>query len=371
MTAGDPSRPIDPRARIGALCLAAALAAALASAAATPAAETTVSADPPLAIVDHHVHLLGPDLLRDWKAMGVPFSRPDDAYLSAARLLAPGADHAPPVLAAAILVPMAHFYGNGELRAAVGLSLTEERERVARENDHVAREAARYPGRAVAYCAVDPLRPYAWEELRRCRAELASPGIKIHLGSARADLTDDAQLAELARIAGWAEAEEIALLLHFDPQRRGLEVADVERFLARVLAPYPRLELQIAHLGGSGGYGAWTRAVFRAFRDWLAAAEARGEPRPGVRFELSAAILEQESEGVAATTPEESAALAADLETVDPERLLFGSDAPVFDPTRYAALLGERLGWSRAELERHVSRRAPSLGGAAASPTSP
>jgi len=312
-------------------------------------------------IVDHHVHLLGPDLLRDWKAMGVPFSKPDEAYLSAARLLDPGADGAPPVLAAAVLVPMAHFYGNVELREAVGFSLAEERERVARENDHVAREARRWPGRAVALCAVDFRRPYAWDELRRCRGELASPGIKLHLGSAGADLREEAQLEELARIVAWAEAEGLALLLHVDPQRRGHTGEHVRRFLDVVLGPHPRLELQVAHLGGSGGYGPWTRTVFLAFRDWLAAAAARGEARPGVRFELSAALLESASEGVPATTAEEIAQLAADLATLDPERLLFGSDAPVFDPARYAALLGERLALDEASLARLLRRRSALL----------
>lgn len=323
----------------------------------TPAA--TGGASSPV-IVDHHLHLLGPDLLRDWKAMGVPFSQPDEAYLSADRFLA-SAGGAPPALAAAILVPMAHFYGNRELRAAADLSVDEERERVARENNHVAREAARWPGRAVAYCSVDFLRPYAWDELRRCQAELASPGIKLHLASAGADLTDDAQLAALERIFGWAEDQELAILLHFDPQRRGLEVADVERFLARVLGPHPRLRLQLAHLGGSGGYGPWTQAVFRSFRDWLGVQAAQGEPRRGLQFDLSGVLLEHAAEGVPATTGGEVAALAADLATIDPDRLLFGSDAPVFDPLSYALLLGDRLGWSDEELARLTARRTSTL----------
>ena len=68
-------------------------------------------------LVDHHVHILGPGLLRDWQSLGVPFSREDSAYTSAARLL--DADGA---LEGAILVPMAHLYGNEEFRRALSVS---------------------------------------------------------------------------------------------------------------------------------------------------------------------------------------------------------------------------------------------------------
>jgi len=53
--------------------------------------QTTGNPPPPAlhgpGIVDHHVHVLGPDVLRDWKSLGVPFSRPDPVYLSPAALL--------------------------------------------------------------------------------------------------------------------------------------------------------------------------------------------------------------------------------------------------------------------------------------------
>ncbi|MGE0354110.1 MAG: amidohydrolase family protein [Gemmatimonadales bacterium] len=307
------------------------------------------------ALWDHHVHILSPALVRDWKSLGVPFTRPDSVYTSAAALLAPSVTGGEG-LAGVVLVPMAHFYGNAELRGALRLSPDEEAARVRQENDFVAREAARTPGRALAFCSVNHRRPYAWDELRRCRRELLSPGIKLHLASAGTDLRDEDQLAELARIAAWADAERIVLLLHFDPQARGLEVTDVERFIARVLDPYPDLRVTIAHLGGSGGYGPWTRDVFRTFIAWL---ENSPAPRPAVMFDLSAVILARESEGVPATTVEEAAALAPDLRRAGLGRILFGSDYPVFDPPAYAELLRERAGLSPEELRTILSNRRP------------
>lgn len=307
-------------------------------------------------VVDHHVHLLSPVLVRDWKSLGVPFSRPDAVYVSAEALME--GEHA---LRQALLVPMAHLYGRQGFREALKLSLDDERARVRAENDHVAREAARWPGRAVALCSVGWNRPYAWEELRRCRSELKTPGVKLHLASAGTDLRDAAQRAGIARVLAWAEREGLAVLLHFDPQRRGLEAADVERFADQVLGPHPRLEVQIAHLGGSGGYGRWTRAVLGAFSGWLERERAAGRAREGVFFDVSAAILERESEGVPATTDEEAAAFRADLLSLGPARLLFASDYPVFDPRAYAELLAARAGLDEATLRAMLSNRAPIL----------
>jgi predicted TIM-barrel fold metal-dependent hydrolase len=311
----------------------------------------------PLAIAaDHHVHILGPGLVRDWKSLGVAFSRPDAAYLSPAAVL-DGVD----AVGQALLVPMAHLYGNAELREGLRLSEADEYARVSAENDYVAAQAARWPGRAVALCAVDWRRPYAWEELDRCRQKLKSPGIKLHLASAGTDLRDAAQRAELGRIAGWADQHGLAMLLHLDPQRRGHVVADIDRFLAEVLGPHPRLEVTVAHLGGSGGYGTWTQSVFRAFISWLDRERAAGRERSGVRVDVSAALLEKESEGVPPTTPEEARALGDDLRRLGLGRVLFASDYPVFAPRRLAELFAERTGLAPVELAQLLSNRAPVL----------
>ena len=245
--------------------------------------------------IDHHVHLIGPDLLRDWKSLGVPFSRRDEIYLSAASLLdATGAE--PPAVGGVVLVSMAHMYGSSGFRAEMGVPLEEERARVARENDHVAREAARTPGRAVAFCSVAVLRPYAEAELDRCHAELGAAGVKLHLAASDVDLTDPTHLAAIGRILARAEERGQPVLLHVDPQRRGLMADDIARFARTVLEPRRELTLIVAHLGGSGGYGPWTRQVFRTLVDWLEErrsgrrpAAARllrhlgGDPRGGVR----------------------------------------------------------------------------------------
>jgi hypothetical protein len=124
-------------------------------------------------IVDHHVHVLGPDIVRDWKSVGVTFSRPDSIYLSVASLLTRHGDS----LAAVTLVPMSHLYANPEFVSALAIDSAEVHRRVRRENAWVAAEAARYPGKATALCSVPVLR----RGRRRARVVCDSPcgGVKI------------------------------------------------------------------------------------------------------------------------------------------------------------------------------------------------
>jgi predicted TIM-barrel fold metal-dependent hydrolase len=314
-------------------------------------------------LVDHHVHVLGPGLVRDWKSLGVPFSREDSAYTSAARYFEPAAEGpgAGRAVAAAILVPMAHLYGREGFRQALELPVEEERRRVAAENDHVAAEAERLGERAVAFCSVPLRRPYTFDELARCRDELGGRGLKLHLAASVVDLTAIADRRDVGRALAEAAEGGLAVLLHLDPQRRGLEAADVDRFLDEALGPVPELEIVIAHLGGSGGFGPWTQSVLGTITAWLARRAEAGEPRAGVFVDLSAVILAEPSEGVPATTTEEAAALAPALRRLGLERVVFASDAPVFDPRDYAALLAERSGLTAAELESITSRRMPVL----------
>jgi predicted TIM-barrel fold metal-dependent hydrolase len=298
--------------------------------------------------VDYHVHLMSPALVGDWKSLGVPFSRPDSVYTSGAV----------PLAAArwALFVPMGHLYANAEFRDALRLSPEDEGARVRRENDYVAAAAARYPGRAAAACSVNPLRPYAIAELERCHTSLGVGVVKVHAASAGLDLRRDDHLTTLTAVAAWASARRVTLLLHLDPQMRGHAAADITRFAEAVLEPNPALVAVVAHLGGSGGYGEWTRTVLGTLGRWLAR-----HPDRRVYFDLSAVVLEAESEGIPPTTTAEAAALTGDLRRVGLERMVFGSDYPVFDPARYALLLRRHLALTPAELDQLFGNRVPGL----------
>jgi predicted TIM-barrel fold metal-dependent hydrolase len=317
----------------------------------------------PAGVFDHHVHLIGPQLVADWKAVGARFSRPDAFYHSVETWFEEPLDgerdaRPTPAFAGALLVPMAHLYGNAELRLGLELSLAEEARRVRVENEHVAAEARKYPERTRALAAVDLLRPYALAELAHMRREHAVAGAKVHLGSAGFDVRDEAHLAALARVATWCAEEDVLLLLHLDPQRRGATRDDMRHLLEVTLGPHPDLAVIVPHLGGSGGFGPWTQSVLAAASDWLAAERARGAPRAGVLFDLSAVPMIRESEGVPPSSAEEIAALAPALRALGLERVLFGSDFPVFDPREHAAFLDARCGLTADELAAILANRA-------------
>ena len=84
-------------------------------------------------LTDHHVHLLGPDVMRDWHAVGVTFSRPDSIYTSVGALLR----ERPDTNVSVVLVPMAHLYGNTEFSGALGIPDSTVRTRVQIGRAHV------------------------------------------------------------------------------------------------------------------------------------------------------------------------------------------------------------------------------------------
>lgn len=135
---------------------------------------TARRAEPPAGpagpVVDHHVHLLSPQLVEDWKSLRVPFSRPDSVYTSLAGLLSD------PALEGAMVASMGYLYGSASFRQQLALGPGEELAGVRREHDHLASEVRRAPERVRGFCAVNPRRPYALGELTRCRDALGLRG---------------------------------------------------------------------------------------------------------------------------------------------------------------------------------------------------
>lgn len=313
----------------------------------------TLSGTRPVSItVDHHVHVLSPGLVGDWKSLGVSFSRPDSAYTSVTAIFGTRAVRA-------FLVSMAHMYGTEDFRRGLALSLEAEHVRVQHANDHVAHEVGRAPTSFLGFCSVPLLRPYANAEIERCRDQLHLAGLKLHLPAAEVDLTNRAHLDVLASVASRAAVEGRPLLVHLAPVDGELRPDELRAFIDHVVEPNPELELYLAHLGGNGGYRISAERVVRAFAIYLHESDVNTRRR--IFFELSGALLARRTDGVPRSGRSDARKLAEDLRALGLERIVFGSDYPVFDPADYAGLLHERLPLSAAELGQIMGNRAPAF----------
>jgi len=333
------------RAILFAACLAGA---ALCSSCSTPkpaGAPSTIAGNDTVTVFDHHVHALSPALIERWKSAGIPFSKPDYAYSDIDSILR--YDPADGIF----LVSMAYLW------STPGFSDSAERSNVSRENDFVAGLARKHPGRVFAFCAVDPLTPYAVGELRRCRHDLGAFGLKLHLAASQVDLTKPAHLARVREVLAAASSEGMPVLVHLAPAPEGAGNAAAALLIDSVLVPAPPLDLIFAHLGTSGGFTFETSSFIGRFAESF---RSRPELRKHtIRFDISAVALVEESEQVPALTPEDFNTLASGLRELGLDRVVFGTDYPAFNSVAYLSLLERELPLTREELVRVAGNGLP------------
>lgn len=295
-------------------------------------------ANPPKPQTDGHVHILSPELIKIWKGLGIPFSRPDEYYSDIDVILHNTA-------AGRIdLISMAHVYSAEDFGG-----FKNERELVERENAYVAAARDKHPKKTRAFCSVDPLREYALAELERCRTALKMDGIKLHHNANQVYLTVPEHLEKVKMVFEFAARHKMPILLHFDTSHRRFGKPDVDLLAGSILKDIGPVELRIAHFGTSGGFSQRTRAFLNAFIEKL-------EAEPGLRkhkitFDISAVALDKDSEGVRKLTDDEFAVLARYIRRLGLKRIAFGTDYPLYTPAEYAAILRTRVGLSDKELE--------------------
>lgn len=212
---------------------------------------------------DHHQHLFGPAIV----ARAATPTETVDADRLIALLDQAG-------IRRAAVLSLAYMYGNPN-RPPVD----REHEAVKAENDWTSAQVARYPGRLVALCSVNPLRPYALEEIARCAmAARLRTGLKLHFGNSDVNLTADADAARLREVFALANRHRMALVVHARTtisKQRPYDAAHARAFLT-LLESAPDVPVQIAHLAGSGGYDeAGVDAAVGVFVDAIAARDPR------------------------------------------------------------------------------------------------
>jgi predicted TIM-barrel fold metal-dependent hydrolase len=228
---------------------------------------------------------------------------------------------------------------------------------LARENDWLADEIKCHADRLVGFFSVNPLHPFARDEINRCADMGVFTGLKLHLANSNVDLRDPAHQEALAATLAAADRLGLVVVVHLRTRRPDYGREDVEGFLGGVLPEAARVPVQIAHLGGWGGYDAATDAAFGAFADHVASGV-----RTNVYFDVSAVVIER----CLKVVPEGEhgplhSALGDKLGVVGLDRVLFGTDWPEWTPADYLEDLNTYLPLTRADITRVAANRAPWL----------
>jgi predicted TIM-barrel fold metal-dependent hydrolase len=281
-------------------------------------------------ITDGHVHILSPELIKIWKGLGVPFSRPDDHYSDIDVILKnTGAKRID-------LISMAHVFSSEEFGG-----FENERELVEKENSWVAAARDKHRKKINAYCSVDPLREYALAELERCRTLLKMDGIKLHHNANQVYLTVPEHLEKVKAVFEFAAKNKLPVVLHFDNSHRRFGAPDVKLLTGSILSEIKTIDLRIAHFGTSGGFSSRTKAFIDAF---LVELEADRKLRKHkITFDISAVGLDKDSEGVKKLTDAEWDELAAYVRKIGFKRIRFATDYPLYTPAEYLNILKQRL----------------------------
>jgi len=212
---------------------------------------------------DHHQHLFGPAIVARSTA---PLEMVDAERLIA--LL----DQAG--IRQATVLSLAYMYGNPN-RPAV----EHEYDAVQAENDWTSAQVAKFPERLIGFCSVNPLRPYALEEIARCGQDpRLKRGLKLHFGNSDVNLTDPQHAARLRDVFALANRQKMAIVVHARTtisKQRPYHGGHARAFLT-LLEVAPDVPVQIAHLAGSGGYDeAGLDEALGVFVDAIAAKDPR------------------------------------------------------------------------------------------------
>jgi uncharacterized protein len=224
------------------------------------------------------------------------------------------------------------------------------------ENDWTASQIAPFGDRLVGFCGLNPLKPYALEEIDRCAhiPQLRS-GLKLHFGNSDVDLTNADHVKQLQRVFAGANQHRMAIVVHMRSSvtaKRPYGAASARAFLNAVLPSAPDVPVQIAHLAGAGGYD--DPAIDEALAVFVEAI-ANHDPRmKNVYFDASGII------GV--DKPSDKLSLIATrIRQLGLDRVLYGSDGalpPAYTPQK-AWEAFRRLPLTEAEFKIVANNRAP------------
>ena len=176
-------------------------------------------------------------------------------------------------------------------------------------------------------------------------AEWAFAGVKLHLANSAVDLREPAQLSALGDVFDAANALGLALVVHMRTRRPDYGAEDARAFIDELMPRAPAVAVQVAHAAGWGGYDPGNQAALGEFAIW---ASAHSAPAQRLFIDISGVALPREFvervcrarwRRVSGDSLARYASLAAHLRMLGLERVLFGTDWPVFTPDAHFTTL--------------------------------
>jgi predicted TIM-barrel fold metal-dependent hydrolase len=263
----------------------------------------TLNAAPPAPRVDAHQHLFSPAVAQ---LIGVKpiLARDLIALLDTAHI------------EYAVVLSVAYIWG------APGRHFDDEYERVKAENDWTSEQVGRYPDRLRGYCSVNPLKAYALTELARCsRDPHLHYGLKLHFGNSVVDYHNAEHIARVREVFGAANGYRMPMLVHMRAsisQKLPYGRDEARIFLDQLLPAAPDVNVQIAHLAGTGDYA--DPPVDAALSVFVEAI-ARNDPRTKrLYFDVTTSVPEH-------VPDDEAKLIAMRIRQLGVQRILYGSDA--------------------------------------------
>lgn len=307
---------------------------------------------------DHHIHIWSPAAVELFQTMQ---EKTGETVIPRDRLHPLDGDDVVSALDSAgirrgVLLSTAYFFGSPEYEGE------DEYAKVRAENDYIARQVGKHPERLTAFFSVNPLADYALREIDRLAESPEFAGLKLHLANSGFSFRDSAQVQRLREIFARANESRLPIVIHLYTRDEGYGRRDAGIFIDEVLPAAPDIPIQVAHLGGGGGFGAATQGAAAAF---AAALDDHPERLEHVFFDLSGVphpeYLAQGRERVLKQIRVINERFVNAVRRLGPDRIVYATDWPVVSMPRYLAGLKESLSLDSAALHALIDDPAPYL----------
>lgn len=295
-------------------------------------------------LTDHHMHLLSPGCIKKLESKkNLKFDKYPPGDRSACAVLSQLEESG---FVRANVISGAYIAGSRKHWGEAGAKW------IRTENDYTAEQVQLFPKILKGFASLDPFQEGYMKEIIHFHEQGKLEGLKLHFGASGIDLKRQNDLKRIENIFRISREREMDLLIHFRNNSDGWGVVEAGILINSLIKSFRGLKIQMAHLGGYGGYDKTTNEVLMTFS---AAAQDDPSVMEKLWFDLSGIFLDKkdEKEFYPARNPDEDLLreMTANIRNLGLDRFLFGSDWPAFTISRSKEMLLERLPLETSEKE--------------------